>query len=107
VTAEHTYVKGSSFFNRLQFGFTRSRLDGVDYLLDGVTIPRTTFTDITRGIANITVTDLSPFGGDTTNPKFHRFNNFQIRESVTWNHGAHNVKVGGWKASSTTSASRS
>ncbi len=95
MTAEHTAVKGSSFLNRMQFGFTRSRLDGVDYLLSGLTMPRTTFTDITRGIAAISVTGLSPYGGDTTNPKFHRFNNFQIREGVTWNHGAQNIKVGG------------
>jgi hypothetical protein len=95
MTAEHTLVKGSSFLNRMQFGFTRSRLDGVDYVLDGLTIPRTTFTDIDRGIAAITVTGLSAYGGDTTNPKFHRYNNFQFRENVTWNHGAHNVKIGG------------
>ena len=95
VTAEHNQVRGSSFLNRLQFGFTRSRLDGVDYLLDGFTMPRTTFTDIDRGIAAISVTTLSAYGGDTTNPKFHRFNNFQIRDNITWNHGAQNVKIGG------------
>ena len=95
LTAEHTMIRGSSFLNRVQFGFTRSRLDGVDYVLDGVTLPRTTFTDITRGIAAIGVTGLSPWGGDTTNPKFHRFNNFQFRDDITWNRGAHNVKLGG------------
>jgi Carboxypeptidase regulatory-like domain/TonB-dependent Receptor Plug Domain len=95
VTAEHTQVRGSSFLNRMQFGFTRSRLDGVDYLLDGFTMPRTTFTDIDRGLAAITVTSLSAYGGDTTNPKFHRFNNFQIRDNITWNRGAQNIKIGG------------
>jgi hypothetical protein len=95
MTAEHTQVRGSSLLNRVQFGFTRSRLDGVDYVLGGLTIPRTTFTDIDRGIAAITVSGLSPYGGDTTNPKFHRFNNFQIRDGVTWNRGAHNIKIGG------------
>jgi Carboxypeptidase regulatory-like domain/TonB-dependent Receptor Plug Domain len=95
VTVEHTQVRGSSLLNRVQFGFTRSRLDGVDYLLDGFTMPRTTFTDIDRGIAAITVTSLSAYGGDTTNPKFHRFNNFQIRDNITWNHGAQNIKIGG------------
>jgi hypothetical protein len=95
VTAEHTKVMGSSLLNRVQFGFTRSRLDGVDYILDGLTIPRTTFTDINRGIEAITVNGLSAYGGDTTNPKFHRFNNFQFRDNVTWNRGAHNIKVGG------------
>lgn len=95
MTAEHTQVRGSSLLNRLQFGFTRSRLDGVDYVLDGLTIPRTTFTDIDRGIAAITVTGLSAYGGDTTNPKFHRFNNFQLRDNITWNKGAQNIKIGG------------
>jgi hypothetical protein len=95
LTAEHMAVRGSSFLNRLQFGFTRSRLDGVDYLLDGMTLPRTTFTDVDRGILVLSVTGLGALGGDTTNPKFHRFNNYQIRESVTWNRGAHNVKIGG------------
>jgi hypothetical protein len=95
MTAEHTQVRGSTLLNRVQFGFTRSRLDGVDYVLDGLTIPRTTFTDIDRGIAVISVTGLSPYGGDTTNPKFHRFNNFQIRDNITWNRGAQNIKFGG------------
>jgi hypothetical protein len=95
LTVEHTQSRGSSFFNRVQFGFTRSRLDGVDYVLDGLTIPRTTFTDINRGIAVISVTGLSGYGGDTTNPKFHRFNNFQVRDNITWNRGAQNIKMGG------------
>jgi hypothetical protein len=96
MTAEHTAVRGSSFLNRFQFGFTRSRLDGVDYVLDGTTpMPRTTFTDIDRGILVLGITGLAGLGGDTTNPKFHRFNNYQFRESVTWHHGAHNVKTGG------------
>ncbi len=95
LTAEHTWVKGSAFLNRAQFGFTRSRLDGVDFVLDGLTLPRTTFTDITRGIAAITVTGLSAWGGDTTNPKFHRYNNFQFRDNVTWTRGSHNIRFGG------------
>lgn len=94
-TAEHQWVRGTSFVNRLQFGFTRSRLDGTDYVLPGVTLPRTTFTDIDRGLLVVSVTGLAPFGGTTTNPKFHRFNNFQIREGINWNRGAHNVRVGG------------
>jgi len=94
-TAEHTWVKGSALLNRLQFGFTRSRLDGVDYLLEGFTMPQTTFTDINRGLATISVTGLNALGGDTTNPKFHIYNNYQIRENVTWNRGAHSLKFGG------------
>jgi carboxypeptidase family protein/TonB-dependent receptor-like protein len=95
VTAEHTWVRGSALLHRVQFGFTRSRLDGVDYVLPGETLPRTTFTDIDRGILVLSVTGLSPYGGESTNPKFHRFNNFQIRDSVTYTRGAHNIKFGG------------
>ena len=58
-------------------------------------MPRTTFTDIDRGLAAISVTGLSAFGGDTTNPKFHIYNNFQFRENVTWNRGAQSLKFGG------------
>ena len=88
-------MKGSSFLNRMQFGYTRSRLDGVDYLLEGFSMPQTTFTDINRGLAALGVTGLSGLGGDTTNPKFHIFNNYQIRENVTWNRGIQNIKFGG------------
>lgn len=95
-TVEHTIVKGSSFLNRVQFGFTRSRLDGVDYLLEGAPpMPQKTFTDIDRGLLVVSVTGLSALGGDSTNPKFHRFNNFQIRDNVTWSRGAHTLKFGG------------
>jgi Carboxypeptidase regulatory-like domain/TonB-dependent Receptor Plug Domain/TonB dependent receptor len=95
LTAEHTWLKGSSLLNRMQFGYTRSRLDGVDYLLEGFSMPQTTFTDINRGLAAVGVTTLSGLGGDTTNPKFHIFNNYQIRENVTWNRGIQNIKFGG------------
>lgn len=95
LTAEHTWVRGSSLLNRAQFGFTRSRLDGVDYVLDGITLPRTTFTDINRGIAAITVTGLSAWGGSTTNPKFHIFNNFQFSDNVTLTRGRQTMKIGG------------
>jgi len=95
LTAEHTAILGASLLNRFQFGFTRSRLDGTDYVLEGSTLARTTFTDIDRGILAISVTGLSTYGGSTTNPKFHRFNNFQFRESLNYTRGAHNVKMGG------------
>ena len=95
LTTEHTLVRGSALLNRFQFGFTRSRLDGVDYLLEGFTMPQTTFTDIDRGLATITVTGLSPLGGDTTNPKFHIYNNFQFRENLTWTRGAQSLRFGG------------
>lgn len=93
-TAEHSWVKGSALLNRAQFGFTRSRLDGIDYLLDGFSMPQKTFTDIDRGLATISVTGLSALGGDTTNPKFHIYNNFQFRENVTWNRGAQSLRFG-------------
>jgi hypothetical protein len=95
VTTEHTWIRGSAFLNRAQFGLTRSRLDGVDYLLPGMSMPQTTFTDIDRGLAAISVSGLAALGGNTTNPKFHIFNNFQVRDNITWNRGAQTLKFGG------------
>ncbi len=94
-TAEHTTVKGASFLNRAQFGLTRSRMDAYDFILPGVTMPRTTFTDIDRGILSISVTGLSAYGGTSTNPKYHIFNNFQYRDTVTYTRGHHSLQVGG------------
>ena len=74
---------------------TRSKLDGFDYAYDGINFPRTTFTDVDRGIGAISITGLSAWGGSTTNPKFHDFGNFQISDSVSWLLGDHNVRFGG------------
>jgi hypothetical protein len=94
LTVEHNAVRGSNFVNRAQFGLSRSKLDGFDYVLEGVTLPRQTFTDITRGIATISVTSLAPWGGSTTNPKLQTFTNFQLSDTVNWLLGRHNLKAG-------------
>ena len=96
LTAEHNLVKGTNFLNRVQFGFTRSRLDGFDFARGGApALPVTTFTSYNDGLPTLTITGLSALGGDTTNPKYHRFNNFQFRDGVTWQHGKQSVKLGG------------
>src|SRR5262245_4780524 len=96
LTAEHNAVPRSTLLNRLQFGFTRSRLDGYDYAREGAPpLPADSFTSYHDGLPTLTITGLSALGGDTTNPKFHRFNNFQFRDSVTWQHKAHSLKFGG------------
>ena len=94
LTVEHDAVRGSHFVNRAQFGLTRSRLDGFDYALPGAVLPRQTFTDITRGIGAVAVTGLSPWGGNTTNPKLQTFTNFQLSDTVNWLQGKHNLKAG-------------
>jgi hypothetical protein len=95
LTVEHTALRGASFMNRLQFGYSRSRLDGIDYALEGFNLPQTTFTDVTRGIGAISVTGLSGWGGETTNPKFHQFRNYQISDHMNLTKGAHNLRFGG------------
>ncbi|MBA2306312.1 MAG: TonB-dependent receptor [Acidobacteria bacterium] len=95
MTVEHQAVRGAGLVNRLQFGYTSSRLDGFDYVLDGITFPRTTFTDVDRGIGTIAVSGLNDWGGSTTNPKFHEFSNIQLSDSVSWTRGAHNLRLGG------------
>ncbi len=95
LTVEHNAVRGAGFVNRLQFGMTRSRLDGYDYVLDGVpALPRQSFTDVTRGIGTIAVTGLAAWGGNTTNPKYHRFANFALSDTANWLKGRHNLKAG-------------
>lgn len=95
LTVEHNAVRGASFVNRLQFGMTRSRLDGYDYVLGGVPpLPRQSFTDVSRGIGTIAVTGLNAWGGNTTNPKYHRFANFALSDTANWLKGRHNLKLG-------------
>ena len=94
-TAEHQIVRGTGFVNRVQVGFTNSRLDGYDFVIDGITFPRLTFTDVDRGIGAMTITGLSAWGGSTTNPKFHNFSNVQISDTVSWLRGSHNFRFGG------------
>jgi len=94
-TAEHQIVRGAGFVNRVQVGFTSSRLDGFDYVIDGITLPTRSFTEIDRGIGALAITGLSAWGGSTTNPKFHRFSNMQISDTVSWVSGSHNLRFGG------------
>jgi hypothetical protein len=96
ITASHQFIKGSGFLNRAQLGVTRSRLDGFDYVYDGISLPRTTFTDIDRGIAAISISGgIAAWGGSTTNPKFHGFTNYQINDTITLTKGVHNLRAGG------------
>ncbi|MBI4476088.1 MAG: TonB-dependent receptor, partial [Acidobacteria bacterium] len=95
LTVEYQMIRGGGFLNRVQLGYTRSRLDGFDYVLDGVTLPRKTFTDADRGIGALTITGLSGWGGSTTNPKFHRFANMQISDTVSLLKASHSLRVGG------------
>lgn len=96
VTVSHQLIKGSAFVSRAQLGVTRSKLAGVDYVYEGITLPRTTFTDINRGIAAMSVSGgIAGWGGSTTNPKFHQFVNYQIGDVVTVTKGVHSIRAGG------------
>lgn len=95
VTTEFQAIRGSGLVNRTQVGFTSSKLDGTDFVLDGITLPRTSFTSFDRGIGALTVTGLSAWGGSTTNPKFHDFRNLQLSNTLSLVKGSHNVRLGG------------
>ena len=94
LTLQHQIVRGAGFVNRAQLGYTGSRLDGYDFVLDGISLPRHSFSDTDRGIGVISISGLSAWGGSSTNPKFHRFSNLQLGDTVSWNQGAHNLKFG-------------
>jgi len=93
-TIEHAYVLTPRLLNRFQVAYTRNRLAAYDYILPGLKLPRTTFTDITRGIGAITIQGFSGWGGTGTNPKYHVFNNYQLNEQMAYTAGAHNMKFG-------------
>ncbi|MGH9200080.1 MAG: TonB-dependent receptor domain-containing protein, partial [Vicinamibacterales bacterium] len=96
MTASHQLIRGNAFINRAQLGVTRSTLNGRDYVYDGLTLPRTTFTDITRGIAAISISGgVAPWGGSTTNPKIHQFANYQFSDVLTLTRGSHSMRFGG------------
>jgi Carboxypeptidase regulatory-like domain/TonB-dependent Receptor Plug Domain len=96
MTASHQLIRGSAFLNRAQLGVTRSALDGYDYVYDGLSLPRTTFTDIDRGIAAMSISGgIAGWGGSTTNPKFHKFANYQLSDVVTLTKGVHSLRAGG------------
>lgn len=94
VTLEHNAVRGAGFVNRFQVGLGIVDLHGFDYVLPGISLPRQTFTDVNRGIGTISVTGLSPWGGNTTNPKIHRFTSLQFSDTANWIRGNHNLKAG-------------
>jgi hypothetical protein len=94
-TGEYQIIRGAGFVNKVQLGYTSSKLDGYDYVLDGITLPRMTFTDIDRGIGALDINGLSLWGGSSTNPKYHDFSNLQISDTVSWVGGAHNLRFGG------------
>jgi outer membrane receptor protein involved in Fe transport len=94
-TFEYQTVRGAGLVNRMQVGYTSSKLDGYDYVLEGINLPRTTFTEIDRGIGLITISQLDNWGGSSTNPKFHNFSNIQLSDSLALIRGAHNLKFGG------------
>ena len=94
LTLQHQIVRGAGFVNRAQLGYTSSRLDGYDFVLDGLSLPRQSFSDTDRGIGALAISGLSAWGGSTTNPKFHRFSNLQLSDTASWNRGAHSLKFG-------------
>lgn len=96
LTASHQYIRGSSFVNSFKFGMTQSSLDGFDYVYDGTKLPRTTFTDINRGVAVISVAGgIAPWGGNGTNPKIQSYANYQFANVLTLTKGIHALKFGG------------
>lgn len=99
LTVEHSATRGSNFLNRVQFAFSRSDMSQIEYLMDGVTLPQMTFTEINRpgSMGIVSVSGLSGIGGISTSgiPKFHTFNNYQVSNVSTWNRGRHNIRVGG------------
>ena len=94
-TIEQTHIYSPAVLGRTLFSFNRTSLTFFD-------IPRDEFPELlgkslgseadVPGI--ISVTNLSGFGGGSTNPKIHNQNTFQFKEDLSYFKGAHSLKFG-------------
>jgi hypothetical protein len=98
-TIEQQHIYSPAVLGRTHFSFNRTSLVFFD-------VPRTDnnifpeFLGKSLGSEQdvpgiIGVTDLTGFGGGTTNPKIHNQNTFQFKEDLTYYAGAHSFKFGG------------
>jgi Carboxypeptidase regulatory-like domain len=96
-----THIFNSSWLNETRFGFERLNQPRVsqDDTAIGTAFPGLpgAFTGDTAnnlGLPSTSITGYSQFGGATNLPQDRIDDHWQIVDEVTWNHGAHTVKVG-------------
>jgi hypothetical protein len=95
-TLEETHIFSSALLGRTHFSYNRTRLDSGDFVLDDFSYPDN-FVSFDGGETpgRITVTNLTAWGGGSTNPKHYVQNVFQFKEDMYYSVGRHSLKFGG------------
>ena len=94
-TLEETHIFSPTLLGRTHFSYNRTRLDSQDVLLDDFSYPDD-FVSFDGGETpgRITVTNLTGWGGGSTNPKHYVQNLFQFKEDFYYTKGRNSFKFG-------------
>jgi hypothetical protein len=89
--------------NELKIGYTRYAVDAVPFFsgqalatnlgIPGINVPGNL--QLTGGLPNIMIAGYSALGNQDYFPEILNENNYQLKDSFTWSHGRHALKVGG------------
>jgi hypothetical protein len=92
-TVEETHIFSPALLARTHFSFNRTNLTIFDLELPGFQYPVFSF-DGTDVPGRFSVTNLSAWGGSSTNPKVAVLNDFQFKEDMFYTTGRHSFKMG-------------
>jgi hypothetical protein len=92
-TVEETHIFSPALLGRTHFSFNRTNLTIADLELEGFNYPLFNF-DGSDVPGRISVSNLTGWGGDATNPKKAILNDFQFKEDVFYATGRHSFKMG-------------
>lgn len=93
-TLEETHIFSPVLLSKTHFSFNRTNLTLFDGELDGINYSVFSF-DGSDVPGRMSVTNLTTWGGGSTNPKFHIQNNFQFKQDFYYTSGRHSIKFGG------------
>jgi len=94
VNVEHVHIFSPILLSKTMVAFNRTNIAIQDFAIPGAVFPRTTFSELTDGFGNFSVSGWSGWGGGTTNPKKNVQNNIQWKQDFTYSKGAHALKFG-------------
>lgn len=95
-TLEETHIFSPSLLARTHFSYNRTHIREFDIVNEGFQYPNDFWSfDRTDVPGHLSVSNLTGWGGSSTNPKRHIQNVFQTKEDLFWSRGRHAFKFGG------------
>ncbi|HWP85592.1 MAG TPA: TonB-dependent receptor [Terriglobia bacterium] len=94
LNVEHVHIFSPALLSKTMVAFNRTNIAIQDFPIPGTNFPRTTFSDLTDGFGNFSVSGWSTWGGGTTNPKKNVQNNYQWKQDFTYTVNTHALKFG-------------